>query len=110
MSKAASAAITVTVRQTPISCLRSGMVILTNSVNQVAPSILRRLIERWVDLGHRRQQQDGAESQQNPDPDQANRRECPIKVAQPGTGECTKANSLEDLIDQARKSQTASPR
>jgi len=40
MSNVASAKITVTVRQTPISCLRSGIVIATNSANQLAPSIL----------------------------------------------------------------------
>ena len=39
MSKAASAAMTVTVRQTPISYRRLGSVIERNSWNQLAPSI-----------------------------------------------------------------------
>jgi hypothetical protein len=38
MSKLASAAITVTVTQTPISCRRFGSVIDTNSRNGPAPS------------------------------------------------------------------------
>ncbi len=69
----------------------------------------RRLIEGRVDLRHAGQQQDGAESQQDPDSDEANRRERPVEVAKPGTGDRAEADGLEDLVDQAREGQQPAP-
>ena len=67
------------------------------------------LIQGGVDLGHARLEQDGAESQQHPDSDDANGRECPVEVAEPGTGDRAEPDGLEDLVDQAREGQQPAP-
>ena len=69
----------------------------------------RRLVERRVELRHAGPQQDGAESQQDPDSDEADGRERPVEVAEPGTGDRAKTDGLEDLVDQARKRQQPTP-
>ena len=110
MSNAASAAITVTVRHTPISYRRLGTVIADELPEPARAVDPRGLVKGRVDLGHAGQQQDGAEPQQNPDPDEADGRERPVEVAEPGTGERAEADGLEDLVDQARAATAASPR
>ena len=55
------------------------------------------------------EQQDGAEAQQDPDPDDADGRERPVEVAEPGAGDVAEADGLEDLVDQARERQQPAP-
>ena len=109
MSNAASALITVTVRHTPISFLRSGTVIRHELLEPAGAIDPRRLIERRVDFRHARQKQDGAESQQDPDTDDTDSWECKVEVAQPGSGDRAKPNTLEELVDQAREGQQPTP-
>ncbi len=66
-------------------------------------------IEGRVDLRYARQQQDGTKAQQNPDADETDRRECPVEVSKPGTGERLESDGLEHLVDQAREGQQPAP-
>ena len=108
MSNAASAAITVTVRQTPISYRRLGTVIEQNSCEPARAVDPRRLVERGVDLGHAGQQQDRAEAEQDPDPDEADRRQRGVEVAEPGPGDVAEADARETWLT-SRSSDSSQP-
>src|SRR5262249_27769463 len=54
-------------------------------------------------------QQDGAEAQQDPDPDDADRRQRPVKIAEPSPRNPSKPDSPEYLVDQARQGQQPAP-
>ena len=73
MSKLASAAITVTVTQTPISWRRLGRVIEKNSRNGPGAVDPGGLVQRWVDLAHPGEQQQRAQTEQHPRADDADR-------------------------------------
>jgi len=77
------------------------------SVYDEAPS--EKIGNTQVELRHARQQQDGAEPQQNPDPDKAYRRERPVEVPKPGTRDHAESDGPEDLVDQARQGQQPAP-
>src|SRR4029450_2106602 len=69
----------------------------------------RGLIEGQVELRHACEQQDGAEPQQNPDPDKAYRRKRPVEVPKPGTRDHAESDGPEDLVDQAWEGQQPAP-
>ena len=110
MSKAASAAITVTVKHMPTSYRRLGTVIAMNSWNQPAPSSPRRLEERAVDpcpcpVSRRTVQK----PEQHPDPDEADRRQRRVEVAEPGAGHVPEADRRQPLVDEAVEGQQPAP-
>ncbi len=69
----------------------------------------RRLIQGRIESRHAGPQQDGAESQQNPDSNETNRRKRPVKVPEPGAGNRAQTDRLEDLVNQAWKGQQPAP-
>ena len=110
MSKPTSAAITVTVTQTPISWRRLGSVMEMNSRTGPAPSSLGGLVERRVDLAHAGEQQHGAEAEQHPRADHADRGQRGAEVAQPGPGHAAQARRPEDWLTTPVDDEQPAPR
>ena len=69
----------------------------------------RRLEESRVDPGHPGEKQHRAESEQDPDPDQAHGRKGEVEVAEPGPGHISETDGCEDLVDQTVQRQESSP-
>ena len=109
MSNAASAAMIVTVRQTPISYRRLGIVIDLNSWNQLAPSIRADSYSAasiFVMPVSSRTMQNPSSTQIPMRPTAGQRG---VEVAQPGAGHVAQADRGEELIDEPGQGQQPTP-
>ena len=111
MSNAASAAMTVTVRHTPISWRRLGTrdrpgTPGTSRRRRAGADSYRAASILVMPVSSRTVQK----PEQDPDPDDADRRQGGVEVAEPGPGDVAQADGGEDLVDEPGQARAGGPR
>ena len=95
--------------QTPISFLRLGHRDRSKLLDPPCAVDPGGFVERGVDLRHSREQQHRAKAKEYPDPDDPDRREGRVEVAEPGPGDVAQSDRGQALVDQAAERQQPAP-